>query len=332
MKNTLYTTTLIFLLSVTPVRAQTDFITPSAEVMGTSVQSLFAQYLMKNKRGDIQQTALLDLIYSKTLPATQENTNNLIQAYSTTDSEGQKISLLRLLGQMYDNGDIQVRNTAIYTILSAAQDSHSPKIAAEAVRIYSESGYFPNTLQLLNDARSSKIIDDEDYNASLAKLILIAPSDAIEAIVKILSKGSNLRALDILTLTFASPSNEAFTHDSKKAILEILEKNEPEFPEDRSRMGGLDAVRYDTWLNAAANLSQSVTGEDRNLFINRKLSTPNIDERKLVAFFISSPEQPINFAKQNHPTFEKMKQAVTARARAYPDDSLTAEARHRLGQ
>ncbi|UMT85538.1 hypothetical protein QRO08_24530 [Paracidovorax citrulli] len=331
MKKSIYMVGLLAVLTTLSAAAQTDFIAPPVWVMNASAQSLFSEYLSLRNQSDIQRTALLDIINSKNLPATQNNTNSLVQSYKSSNSEPEKIAILRLLGQMYDQGDVGVKNTALDAILSATQDVQL-SVAGEATRIYSESGYFSNSLAVLNKARDSKIIDRDTYAASLAKLMLIAPQEAVQRIASMLSEGDSRRAIDILSLAFSTDSQYSLAPGSRKIILEMLEKNEPEFPKDKARMGALDAIRYDTWLNASANLAQSVKGEDRNSYVSRKLMAPNIDERKLVAYVVSASQESSSLNVKSVSSTQRIRQLVSARANAYPDDSLTAEAMRRLSE
>jgi hypothetical protein len=242
-------------------------------------------------------------------PATQGNTmaegdkaiGTMLAEVDTWFSSGaieDRKQRARALNDAYFRAKSPELRKRISDALSRLLRSESDPDVARALALSHSRLYFDeNTLPNLKDAYARKILSFDDYYGELAHVFPGAPPGIREEIVSQIAGSHNRYAVDIVASNVLGANGVPLSEGEKTDIQKFLRINEPIFSGAADAYGQFEAIRYEQWLLAAANLAKSTGAISTEQFIADKLLDPKTDPRALVALSTSpyvnslTPEQ-----------------------------------------
>lgn len=256
--------------------------TPAAEA-----QRLLARYLAELRGRGQDARIVLDTIYAFGLAKTADNLRAIRATLASRVSDTEKIALLRILASFHTVDDSLQSNANIRADLRDLAYSGNAEIARAATLAYTRLGYQDDSLALLGHAKQEAHVGADDYYGELAYLLRAAPKEVQLRIARELSLAGNAFSMEILaSLVQESSDLGRFSPEALEFVRPLLIKGEPPFPTPADDFGLVYAVRYSTWLNAAALLDARSDETRYAAFITGRLGAATVDPRKLVAFLI----------------------------------------------
>lgn len=237
--------------------------------------------------------SILDAIQAIGLAPSVKNAKSVRAALAETSQYQERVALIRILGTMYDGIDENSEKQVLIDSLRELCNDKSDDVARSAILTYARLGFFSDTLQLLNDAKTSARIDDTEYHTELAYLFALAPSETQKDIAEQLLRGNSSLSRDIVASALGKFSYAAgLEKAAAERIYSMLTMNEPVFSGGPHEFGLSDAIRYGEWVSGVGNLYEALTGESKSKFVTEQILNSSVDPRKpIAALYLMSPEE-----------------------------------------
>jgi hypothetical protein len=250
-------------------------------------QALFSRYFTEKSKSESARI-VLERVSVYGIPATKANIETVQKLLSSSVSDHEKKSAVRLLAGMYTSEDKFGLNASILKELTSQVRANNRDIARAATFAFSRLGYFPNSTNLLSHAQRAHLITKDEYFGELAHIVKYAPSNDQVLILSKIAHSKNGYSAEILA-SFAQDANwlQRFGPQSKSILEIILEKNRPEFPQAVGEYGFVDAFRYENWLHASAVLAANSGKVKYEDFVLEHLNSEKTDPRQILAFLSS---------------------------------------------
>lgn len=240
--------------------------------------------------GVVKGQDLLIGVLNKTLPSNDTNIKTVRQSLAKAGAIDDKIVLMKVLASMYTPRVRTQQNLLIESDIKKLIDSTDQRLAAEAVIEYSRLSYPGDRYQVLQRARGAKIIDDDAYYGELAHGLRFSSPTQQSQMLSELEAARNPFGKEILAATFGK--QELFLQLDPSAqvrLFKILSSQEPNFPLALNSFGVIDMARYVVWMDAVATIESRLSGKPYAELVLGRLSSPQIDPRKILAVF-ANPE------------------------------------------
>lgn len=210
-------------------------------------------------------------------------------------SVDEKIAMPSLLGRLYNRENTSGANQDIALELKMLADDPDQQVAANAAMYYARLEYQPDTDHVLKQALERGALDTESYFREMAHLVTSAPAEKQKEFLAEIRASANPLASSILATALNSGQdyNAAPFLKSSEDMEKLLRETEPRFDEVVSRYGGVDALRYIDWIRASATIESAKTGRSVDDIIVAKLSEPDTDARKVLAYLSSWNAAPL---------------------------------------
>lgn len=257
---------------------------------------------------------------------TPENVRSVRALLASRVTAEEKGALVRILGRLYTRDDVTGMNTVIVQDLKGFVNAGEKDVALAAVLVFSRLAYFPDSSEVLWQAKSRGVIDDDGYYGELAHLVAVAPADAQNALVRRIGEGKNPYAMEILVSSCCSPNQLARMYpETRSALLGALEENEPGFSMALGEFGMIEAIRYAAWLQAFALLGSHGDNAKYVQLVMTRLSDERLDPRKAMAFLASSQGKALIRDVGKKSAFSMLLERIELYSRQLPQNELMKE-------
>ena len=254
--------------------------------------TLLEQY--KNNPGLTKEknNETLQKIQNLGLNKTEQNLNTASILLNDANSDEEKITLIRIIGNFYSPNDHLTKNQDVLKKIRDAAASKQPNVAAAAALTYSRLGYFTDTVPLLKRSMELGFLKKNEYAGELAHLIWHAKLNEQRLLATELSANDSIYAAEILANYFSDESyREKINPDLKFDILEYVIKNEPAFSNTIGEYSIFHALAYSEWLHTVALLTNDTQTESYDRVIMRYLGQVTSSPKKIIAYLSSEQGQ-----------------------------------------
>jgi hypothetical protein len=231
---------------------------------------------------------------SRSLPATHENAKAMLDFLRSGTSlrPDQKVPMIRLAGaQVIDLDEADPTREEIRKHLSdLAKTTTDPNVGRTAALVYSRIGYYPDSTEVLRQARVKNYIANNDYFGDLAYLLPAANTEQDQAaILNALRNGRNPLSTDILaTLVTNRDIAQRLKPQAAKAALALLTERPPEFSKSTNTISTMDAVGYGDWLYGCVVLTSVITGEPERTVMARLLNVDTMTAKQMIGALMNT--------------------------------------------
>lgn len=240
--------------------------------------------------GSVNRQELLIGVLNKRLPLSDTNLQTVRQSLAKASAIDEKILLMKVLASMYTPRVRSRQNLLIESDIKKLIDSADRRVAVEAVMEYSRLSYPSDRYQVLQRARSAKVIDDDAYFGELAHGLRFSSAAQQSEMLSEIEGARNRFGNEVLAATFGN--QELFVQLDPSAqvkLFKFLSSREPDFPLALDSFGVIDMARYVFWMNAVTTMESKLSGKPYAELVLARLSGPLVDPRKILAVF-SNPE------------------------------------------
>jgi hypothetical protein len=252
-------------------------------------QELFSQYQRFYAGRNPDAPALLDAIRGLGLPPTPENISEVHRMIESSVPEEEKVALTRIYGRFHaDSTNPEVKEQILRELSSFVKEPDAGQIGKSAAHTYSRLGFFPDSIDLLNSAKNSKMMTEKEYYADLVYFLSVAPPPKQSSIMDMLKASKNASVHESLAeLLVSNAQMRDISSDVAAQAKDILKSGEPSFSKEPSEFVKADALRYEKWIGAMARLENQMYGKPEGAFLLEKLTRPDVDPRKIIAVLMS---------------------------------------------
>jgi hypothetical protein len=262
----------------------------------------------------------LERIRAHGISGSPANVKLLREALALRASADERATLISILGRLYDRTKTSEQNTAIKGDLRNLAQSSDRKIARAAVFGISRMGGDEELKDLLQNAKSSGNIDNDEYAGELAINVRFSPPGRQLEYVALLDQSDSKYGIDVLTSNLGDPGYlRQYSPGSLTEIEKLLKKREPNFPLAIGEFGYVDVMRFTAWLQARALILEQQRPASSLDLVLQILVDPSLDPRKAIGY-LSSPEAAPFLSKVS---IEKLKPVLTrinAFAESFPQN------------
>ena len=177
----------------------------------------------------------------------------------------------------------KISNALTRLLKSEADTSVARAIAMSHSRLYFDD----NTIANLKDAYERKVLSFDDYYGELAHVFPGAPPEVREGIIRDIAASHNRYAVDIVASNINGDNKMVLSEYETTELQKFLRTNEPIFSGTADAYGQFEAIRYEQWILAGANLAKSTGSTSAEQFMVDKLLDSKTDPRALVAIATS---------------------------------------------
>ena len=275
-------------------------------------QELFSQYQSFYAGRNPDAPALLDAIRGLGLPPTPENISEVHRMIESSVPEEEKVALTRIYGRFHaDSTDPQVKEEILRELGAWVKEPDAGQIGKSAVHTYSRLGFFPDSIDLLNSAKNTKLMTEEEYYADLVYFISVAPPPKKSSILDMLKASKNSSVHESLADLLVNNSDaRSLPSDVASKAQAILKTGEPSFSKDPAEFVKADALRYEKWIAAMARLDNQMYGKPEGAFLFDKLTRPDVDPRKIIAVLMSFESVALIRSEAGPQAIEKLKKTA----------------------
>lgn len=299
--------------------------TPSAQQI-TEGQRLFDQYKANLQGKGMAARMTLEGASVNGIAQTPENVRSVRALLASTVTTEEKVALVRILGQLYMRNDAMGMNTVIVQDLKGFVNSGEKDVACAAVLTFSRLAYFHDSSEVLLQAKSRGVIDDDGYYGELAHMVTVAPAADQNQLVRRIREGKNSYAMEILASSSLSPQQLARMYpETRSALLGALEEHEPGFSMALGEFGMIEAMRYADWLQAVALLGSNGDNAKYIQLVLMRLSNERLDPRKVMAFLAASQGKTLISQVGKKSAFVTLLERIELYSRQLPQNALMKE-------
>ncbi|NHZ97583.1 hypothetical protein [Massilia sp. CCM 8734] len=181
----------------------------------------------------------------------------------------------------------------------------------------------PSTLEdlqaVLEHGRKTDVLDADAYVGELAHNLRSVPQDRQAGFIKLIVGQKSAYGAEVLAMVLGDREMVSkMSPDSVAALQSYLRTTEPQFPMAIGRFGYGDAIEYESWLHAYANLHERLRAGGYRATIFEQLNAQNTDPRKIIAFLSSPKGQAFMQAVGQRAPFEKSFARATTYAESFP--------------
>ncbi|HEX8612875.1 MAG TPA: hypothetical protein VF800_16420 [Telluria sp.] len=234
----------------------------------------------------------------------------------------EKVGLIRVLGGLYADTRDQGQRGQIGADLKKHAFSPQPDIALAAIYAVSRGpSTFEDLLAVLEHGRKTDVLDADAYAGELAHNLRYVPQDRQAGFIKLIVGQKSAYGAEVLAMVLGDRAMVSkMSPDSVAALQSYLRTTEPQFPMAIGRFGYGDAIDYESWLHAYANLHERLRAGGYRATVFEQLNAQNIDPRKVIAFLSSPKGQAFMQAVGQRAPFEKSFARATTYAESFPGD------------
>lgn len=301
--------------------------TPKLTQSESEANSMLREYASKHKGSGSTGHNMLEIISTKGLPRTAENVNLVRSTLASAVTDDERVELARILGQLHSENDAHGLNKQIETDLKSMISANRGQSSRAATFAYVRSGYNRDSLSVLGQAKSKKMLDNNEYYGELAHLFNFAASDDQIAILSEIDSSKNRYGMEILASGLQSGSGDVkATPEVKAALVALLNKNEPMMPMAIGEFGYVDSIRYTNWLHKVSMLQAQATGTAYETLVLNRLNSDAIDPRKIMAFLISDEGDQFIRKVGKKAAFDPMMQKISIYSKQLPGNKIMRDA------
>lgn len=284
----LITLALFVVIFIGNASSQNTKLPQSKLVPEVSAEELIRQY--SSTKSDSDRISLLSRVHAQGVSPTKTNITSLRNLLGGKLSDGERVIVVKIIGEMYTFDDFAGFNSAIERDIRSHIYSGAREVARAAIFSFSRMGYFEDSLSMLAYAREKKLIGIDEYFGEIAHALPNAPKYRQNELVSILATEDNPYGIEVVTMHIVHPvASSGLYPETLLSLEKLLARNEPNFPLALGQFGYNDAFRLTEWLHARAALHVRLGRGTYSGFVLSYLNAPKTDARKILAF-LSSPE------------------------------------------
>lgn len=284
----LITFVLFVVIFIGNASSQNTKLPQSKLVPEVSAEELIRQY--SSTKSDSDRISLLSRVHAQGVSPTKTNITSLRNLLGGKLSDGERVIVVKIIGEMYTLDDSAGFNSAIERDIRSHIYSGAREVARAAIFSFSRMGYFEDSLSVLAYAREKKLIGIDEYFGEIAHALPNAPKYRQNELVSILATEDNPYGIEVVTMHIVHPvASSGLYPETLLSLEKLLARNEPNFPLALGQFGYNDAFRLTEWLHARAALHVRLGRGTYSGFVLSYLNAPKTDARKILAF-LSSPE------------------------------------------
>lgn len=219
---------------------------------------------------------------------TNKNIKELDERFRLSKDIEEKIRLARLYNSAYFHTEDNLVRQDISRKLTALLRSEDNTSVGRALAFSHSRLIFDNqTKENLSTAFAKKFLTEDDYYGELAHVFQGAPDSSRSEIISEISKSRNRYASEITADLLINSPNPGLPKADRLLLIQYLNEFPPGFGATPTSFGMTDAIRYEQWLRAIANLESQDKSVSPELLIFQKLSARETDPRAAIAFLLS---------------------------------------------
>lgn len=302
-------------------------VAPSMEDLAKRSVPELPQLYQQSPPGAMRNEDILITVLNKRIPVNESNFIVIRQSLAKSRLGEEKSTLISLLATLHVPGARSANNLLIERDIKALIASPDARVATTALFAYSRLVYAADRYQVLQRARSEKLISDDSYFAELAHGLRFAPADEQARMLAEMEGQKNALGAEILASTFDSPSTVGqLDSGAQKRLLALLVAREPSFPMALENFGLVDSMRYSDWINAIASIESGLTGRGYGEIVLNRLAAPATDPRKILAVFTSPGGKQLMQDTHEREPLEQLLERAKAYADALPQNGMLQDA------
>lgn len=296
----------------------------SAQVAGqrpadfAPTQRLFDAY--RTRAVHLWADPVLGQIHARQLKPTAANVASVIELLAGHLPQDDKVELARILGDLYTRDDQSGHNAQIASRLQDVVRNGEKPVALAALFAYSGLDDRVDTVELLDYGLRKGLIDADSYCQQLVLGLPRAAAPAQLAAARRLAAMNN--AFGALALSGIAESVVKLSPESRKLILQTLEKREPQMPAALGYLGYVNAISYADWLHCIALLSESLAVASYDSIVLAHLDDATTDPRKILAYLTAPQGRRMMQRVGRRAPFERPAARALDAARHFPDHPI----------
>jgi hypothetical protein len=293
-------------------------------------QQKLDQYLT----GSIPESAaerVLDELRAIGLSGSDKNIAKLRERLTTKISDGQKLRIVRVLGDLHSGGRMQKTDAEIERDIKALVYQSNKEVAHAALQTYARLNYLPDRQELLDYGYQNQLITADEYSQEMALGLPIAPAEAQSGIAARIQAVRNPFGAKVLAWTLRdAPARKSLTPESRKIALEALKQNEPVVQFALSHFGYGEGLEYANWLHTVASLNEELGKQSYLDTVTIALDSPATDPRKVMGFLTSRAGEEA-LQKYGANAFKPSGERAIAFALQFPDHPVMTPMAEEIG-